>query len=116
LNKKQILKTFLDTIFEISDLEFQDRIWIKGLGPECSSFDEAICHFFDDGESIFNNYKSFKITTVQYQKILCLKNKLRNFCDANPIRIHEEEIIFDPEWIEIRKIAADVLKAFNYVK
>lgn len=118
MNKDQegVLKRFLNTIFEISDLEFQEKIWIKGLGPECSSFEEAICDFFDDGEPIIEKYKTFNINNIQYQKINILNDKLRKFLDKTPALVHEENIIFDPEWIEIRKLAKDVLKAFDYKK
>lgn len=32
---------------EFSDPEFQYRVWLRGEGPEVSSFDEAINLFFD---------------------------------------------------------------------
>lgn len=116
MNRQQILRTFLETIFEISNKEFQEKIWIKGLGPECSSFEEAICHFFDEGEPIMKKYKTYNIGNDQYQKIIILNDKLRKFLDKTPMLVHEENIIFDPEWIEIREKAIDVLKAFNYKK
>ena len=37
-DKKGVLNRFLETISIISDKNFQKRIWIKGLGPECSDF------------------------------------------------------------------------------
>lgn len=57
--KLNILKSLLDVISTISDLEYLESIWIKGLGPECSSFEETMCIFFDDfnAEEILINKK-----------------------------------------------------------
>ena len=46
-DKKYILNEFLINISHISNKEYQRRIWIKGEGPECGDFDEAICPFSD---------------------------------------------------------------------
>ena len=114
--KQQILDCFLETIAEISDKNFQERIWIKGLGPECSSFEEAMCHFFDDGEPILKKYKEFEITKEQYKKIIKLQNELQKYCDKVPVVVNDKDVLSDPEWAKIRKIAKKVLEAFNYKK
>ena len=33
---------------ELSDVDFQRRVWLADSGPEVSSFDEARCHAYDD--------------------------------------------------------------------
>ncbi len=113
---RQILRCFLETIAEISDKDFQERIWIKGLGPECSSFDEAICHFFDDGEDILLNYKKYNISNSQYQLLLILCKRIKKFSDNIPERIEDKIIISEPEWHKIQKMAKKVLKSFNFKK
>ncbi len=114
--KQQILKCFLETVAEISDEDFQERIWVKGLGPECSSFEEAICHFFDDGEPILKNYKEFKITDKQYEEVIQLCDELQKYCDKVPVVVNDQEVLEDPEWGKIIKIAKEVLEAFDYKK
>ena len=115
-DKEGVLKRFLETIFEISDKDFQERIWIKGLGPECSSFEEAICDFFDDLEPIFKNYKEFEITDAQYEKVIQLRDELQKYCDKVPEIVNEEEILSDPAWDKIIEEAKEVLKTFDYKK
>ena len=45
----QILKNgVLDNLQYLSDADFQERVWVKGLGPEVSSFTEAVCGLYDD--------------------------------------------------------------------
>jgi len=44
--QKNIIRNFLKNISHISDKNYQKRIWIKGEGLECDSFDDACCRFF----------------------------------------------------------------------
>jgi len=115
-DREGVLRRFLETIAEISDKNFQERIWIKGIGPECSSFEEAICDFFDDGEPILKNYKEFGITDKQYEEVIQLRNELEKYCDKTPEIVYEEEILADPEWYKIQEMAKKVLEAFDYKK
>ena len=39
LDRNRILQQFLTLISDISDKEFQMRVWIKAIGPECIDFD-----------------------------------------------------------------------------
>ncbi len=61
-DRKYILNQFLRNIFHISEKEYQKRVWIRGEGPECDDFDETVCHFFDDGSPIIDNYQAYGIT------------------------------------------------------
>ena len=42
------LKKTAEVLREFSSREFQERVWLKGLGPEVSSYEEAMCKLFDD--------------------------------------------------------------------
>ncbi len=117
--REGIVKRFLETIYEISNTEFQERIWIKGLGPECSSFEDVICDFFDNGEDIMNNYKNYGITNKQYKVLLRLSKPLDKYSDevmTYSANINPEVIIKDKKWKKIQKLAKEVLKVFNYKK
>ncbi len=114
--KKGVLNRFLETISIISDKNFQERIWIKGLGPECSDFDETICDFFDNGEDIMPNHNKYNISNCQYQILLILYKRIREFSDNTPEGLEDKIIISNPEWYKIREIAKEVLEAFNYKK
>ena len=109
------MKRFLETIKVLSDKEFQERIWLKGLGPECCDFDEVICDFFDDSEGIFPKYRKYGISEKQYQILLKFYKLLERYCDyTSEEGIVEAEIILkDPKWHEIQEFAKKVLKAFE---
>lgn len=33
---------------ELASTEFQERVWVRGVGPEISSYEELVCQLFDD--------------------------------------------------------------------
>ncbi len=119
--KSNILKGLSHVIWTITNAEYQERVWINGLGPECGSFEETICNFFDDynAEEILNNYKDYNITFKQYQILLKLYKLLDKYSDeamSYSDFINPEVIIKDKKWKKIQKLAKEVLKAFNYKK
>lgn len=63
-NVSNALETF-------ANIEFQKRIWIKGSGPEVSSFDEAFCVLFDD--SFFADFLKLPEVTSNKKLLLSLK-------------------------------------------
>jgi hypothetical protein len=110
INKKQIMETFIRMIDHISDKEYQKRAWIKG---EEADFDEAVCLFFGESDSILENYKSFGITENQYQLLKKFRDQFEKFSDQND---SPGEFIDTPEWANIIKLANEVLAAFNQGK
>jgi hypothetical protein len=117
-NKKQILDSFIENIACISDEKYQERVWIRGEGPECDDIDDTICDFFDE-DYILKKYKDFGITENQYQLLMTLYKKLRKFTDTFRIYSPEkstEKLVHLPEWQEIREISKNILKVFNFNK
>lgn len=112
-DKNQILMGFLETIEGISNKEYQERVWIRGEGPEVDDYTESMCHFFDDGDPIISNYKDYAITEEQLSLMLKLREAIRDF-DSN-IRFELGfDFIHSPEWSKIILIAKEVLHAFDY--
>lgn len=110
IDRKQIMETFIRMVDHISNKEYQKRAWIKG---EEADFDEAVCLFFGDGDSILENYQDFGITESQYKLLKKLRDEFRIFADNNDF---PEEFIDTPEWERIMNLAKDVLKEFDYQK
>ena len=106
---------FLRTVFGISNPEYQKRVWIKGIGPESDDFDEATVLFFELGALILKDPKKFKVTDSQYVLLKTLWHAFSSFCDK-PDLSHciPEQFIDTPEWIEITRLATDLIKSFNY--
>ncbi len=111
IDRKQILVSCLETIKDISDKEYQKRVWIRGEGPEVDDFDEAVCDFFGDGDPIIENYKDFGITESQYYLLKKFRDAFRDFSDENDF----PQLFIDTlEWQEITEMAKEVLKVFNF--
>lgn len=113
LINKKILKSFLETVSYIADISYQHRVWIKGEGPECQSFDDLVCDFFDLGEPIFEDHKSFGIFEVQFKILMNFKDDFDLFCDKYDQPV---DFIDSSDWKMIVNMAQDVLNAFNYNK
>jgi hypothetical protein len=113
INRKQILASLLNNIQDISDKEYQKRVWIRGEGPECDDFTETCCLFLPASRGVLENHTEFEITDLQYQLLKKLQNAFQAFSDENDF---PEEFIDSPEWAKIMDMAKNVLKAFNYQK
>ena len=111
VNRIQIMKFLLEIINDLTDKEYQKRIWIRGEGPEVDSFDDAVCNFFDTADHVVQNHKDYKLTNEQYQILKKFRDRYDLFCDDNDF---PEEFIDSPEWAEIIAHAKEVLKAFDY--
>lgn len=115
INYEQILKSFLSTIQILSDPDYQERVWVKGIGPECCSFEETICNYFDYSEGVIEDYKLFGLSDFQRNAIKEFSEKLQNFCDIIPEIVDENtEILPNPKWHEIQQAAKKVLKIFSH--
>ena len=110
INRKQILETFIKMIEHFTDKQYQKRAWIKG---EAADFDEAVCLFFESGDPILENYKSFGITELQHKLLMKLRNEFEVFSNENNF---PQKFIDTPEWEKIIEMAEIVLRAFNYNK
>lgn len=113
IDRKKVVEFLLQTLYSISDKEYQKRIWIEGAGPEWDNFDEAVNDFFDDGDPVLENYQAYGLSDVQYQLLKKFRDEFKVFKRGN---YFPEEFVDSPEWGEIMNLAKDVLKAFNYQK
>lgn len=113
INRKAILDNFLDNITNISDREYQKRVWIRAEGPECDDLSETICEFCDGVRIIFTDYKNYNITDAQYRLMLELRNEFKAFYNTH---YDPSEFIYSPEWEKIMQMAKNVLIAFNFQK
>ena len=113
LDRDYILKDFLRLISDISDKEFQMRVWIKGIGPECIDFDETCERFFIGGIDVIKNYKDYGITEHQHEILEEFKILFRKFSNDNDF---PELFINSPEWQHVVDEAKKVLEAFNYIR
>jgi len=111
INKNQLLSSFLETIEGIASKEYQKRVWIEGIGPECDDFEETVNWFFDDGRLILKNINDYGFTNNQYLILKIFFDEFEAFSDEHYLA---QEFIDTPEWTKITERAKEVLKAFHW--
>ena len=113
MDGKDWIQAIIEVLEEFSSQEFQERIWLKGLGPEVSSYEEAMCRLFDDlglslviddewhriglNENQRDALKEFKIAIDSFDKDI-----------VNPP--HPLEVLQHLRWPEIRELAKQTLQ------
>lgn len=111
IKKKELQKNLLDDIFRISNKEYQKRIWIDELGPECYSFDDTVCDFFDDCGLVLENHIEYGLGDHQYEVLKKFYDEFDIFVEDN----HWPPLFIDtPEWALIMEKAKEVFRAFDY--
>lgn len=111
--KKQILDNYIGIVHDISNKEYQIRVWIEQRGPECDSFEDAVCDFFSMGNYIMDNPIEYGLADAQHKILQLLRYQLREFLADNywfPF------LIETPEWKQIINTAKEVLEMFDYRK
>lgn len=94
----------LACLHELADMSFQDRVWVRGVGPEVSSFTEALCGLYDDstlGDRLEEGTADGLVgpaAALQLESLLVQLKALPDLPDA--------ELVELPEWADIRVAAA----------
>jgi hypothetical protein len=119
--EENILNGILSVIEKISNAQFQKKAWVDNKVHPYAFFEESIHQLFDDYElsEVLDNYKIYAISNDQliilkilYKSLDCYSDEKMSWMQA----VDPKELLEDPRWHEIQKMAKDVLEAFNYQK
>lgn len=115
----------LEVIQDISDIDYQRRLWIEGIPGFLGSWDETLCGFFDDAnideflkDLTPESNPEFGLSAHQIEQLW----KLRNIFDAYDPKVPKysyvdpKKVLADPEWHKVVECAKDTLKAFEGYK
>lgn len=106
----------LSVVKVIQDVEFQKRVWLRGEGPEFSSFGETICQFFDDFDAdglLARSPKESGLSEIQYAKLKEFCDRLSEYSGQTQKFPVPADILADPRWLGICLMAGHVLDAFK---
>ncbi len=117
--EEEILKGILSVIENISNAQFQQEAWVNNKVHPYAFFEESMHQLFDDYEfsEVLNNYKTYKISNDQYKILDRFYVLLDQYSDEKMSwlqTVDPKEILIDPRWHEIQKMAKKVLRSFNY--
>lgn len=116
MGKEEWIQGLLSVAAEFADKNFQERVWLRGEGPEISSWEEAMCRFFDDYDvdSLLEKYaKELNLTTTQHSQLSALRDELNKFGKRVGDSPTAEDVLNDPNWTKIRSLASAVHDAFK---
>ncbi len=109
LEKEKWINWIKEELQEISDKEFQERVWVNGQGSEMSSYIEVMNRLFDDKR--FNEFIDkahlLGLNHELIKELSELSGQLENYNDKNK---SHAEIVKDIKWGEIRDKAKLVLQ------
>ena len=116
MEKAVLLSNILSVLQKFSSEEFQERVWVKGAGPEFSSYEEACNQFFDDylaNKLIDEEWLSVGLTKLQHDALAKFRDALEDFNAMTPEISDPVDILERPEWPHIRALAKEAVKAFK---
>jgi hypothetical protein len=93
---------------ELSDKNYQERVWTASSGPEISSLTEAVCQLFNDSalDLIIDKGPVFG------DPVDAMLKKLRLLLKDVPDNRPPLEVINDPGMITIRELSRQILEDF----
>ena len=94
-----------------SSSRYQQRVWVRGEGPEVDDFDDSINNFFEGCDGILVDHQNFGLTEKQFTTLRKFSQDLEAFSDDH---YWTPEYINNSEWIKIMSSAQNVLFIFNY--
>ncbi len=108
------LHHILSVVRTVSDATYQERVWIRGEGPECDSLTETYCNFFDDYDIDGFLSHCTKNELISPQQLTALR-EVRDAMDAFEFDSDQpdEVTLRDLRWEHIRKVAQSALAAFE---
>ncbi|MFL9844161.1 hypothetical protein [Flavobacterium rhizosphaerae] len=105
---KNVRKRWLYGLFELSHIDYQRKVWLGKSANLLSSFDEAICSYFDDLD-LNDDYSDFIrdgfATQEEIAILMSFHSGLDNYIN-NPGKkvFYNKEVLGDKEWIALTYI------------
>jgi hypothetical protein len=112
--ESQWLLCLLEAIYNVSDKNYQQRVWVEALGPECDDFSETANFVLGDGRAILKHYWDFNITEQQRDLLTAFLKDFDHFSRTVAREHPEGDFIDSPEWTHVTEMAKEVLQAFHW--
>ena len=115
MDRETWLRRLLEATRDLADERYQQRVWVRGEGPEVDSSTEAVCRLVDDydlatflDEAAKNAWVSKDQIAALQRLDVALARHASNGEDAD-----DATRIQSPGWKRIRKLARATLEAFT---
>jgi hypothetical protein len=105
IGNRNALCAIIRTAYEFADSAYQQRVWVGGTGPECSSYVEAVNSLLYDyhaadlikGEAVKHGF-----TSEMLGKLSNFIGAVEEFDAAISVSFSDTEIVALPTWEKVR--------------
>ncbi len=104
----------VELLRQLSDPEYQERVWVRAEGPEVGSWDETVNLFLDNVNPLgfMDDYsQTLGLTSIARNSLLNLERALSEYTPPKDARM--DQIIVDQRWRRIQDRAAQALAAVS---
>ena len=115
MDRETWLRRILEATRDLADEPYQERVWVRGEGPEVDSSTEAICRLVDDYDLATFVAEAGKNAWVSRDQLAALQRldaALRRYATSGE-DADDAARIESPGWNKIRKLAKATLEAFT---
>lgn len=106
----------LDNIQCLASKSFQERVWLRGEGPEVSDYNEAILMYYSSIPKIETEALDRLRTAFNNEEIdviMKFHRVLNVFIQKNGWELTHKELMENQEWINVREEAKKVCDHFG---
>ena len=107
-------RNLMSVIRDLADSGYQERVWVRGAGPEVDSLSETICRFFDDYDVdgfLGASARSAILSADQQASLKALRDALDGFLKQG--KASDRRAIRQPKWRRIQELAAEALRVLS---
>jgi hypothetical protein len=115
MDRETWLRRIIEATRDLADEGYQERVWVRGEGPEVDSSTEAVCRLVDDYDLAGFVAEAAKNAWVSKEQIAALRRldaALARYATSGE-DADDATRIESPGWRNIRKLALTTLEAFT---
>jgi hypothetical protein len=115
MDRKTWLMRILEATRDLADERYQERVWVRGEGPEVDSSTEAVCRLVDDYELAAFIAEAAEKGWISNQQLAALRRLDAALARAavNDEHAADARMIQSRRWQKICKLATATLAAFT---
>jgi hypothetical protein len=109
------LERIAEAIRVLGDGSYQERVWVRGEGPEVDSSTEAISALLDDydlGGFLLASRRNGWLSKNQLSALQAFEAAISDYLARDDDRTSDRGRIATPEWLALQQLARRTLHAF----